>query len=50
MHTLYYRGQPIAVAERWQRCCMEMAKYPARAQKVMRIAAGCPNPTVRVLT
>lgn len=50
MHTLYYRGQPIAVAERWQRLCMEMAKYPARVQRVMHITPGCPNPTVRVLT
>ena len=50
MHTLYYRGQPIAVAERWQRCCMEMAKYPARAQKVMAITSGTPHSFVEVLT
>lgn len=50
MHILYYRGQPIAVAERWQRLCMEMARYErAECQKHLRIKAGCPNKTVRVL-
>lgn len=50
MHILFQGKRQIAAAERFQRLCMEMAKYPARVQKVMRIAAGCPNPTVRVLT
>lgn len=49
MHTLFYRGQPIAVAERWQRCCMEMAKYPAHVQKHMRIESGRPHSFVEVL-
>lgn len=49
MHTLYYRGQPIAIAERWQRLCMEMAKYPARVQKNMRITSGRPHSFVEVL-
>ncbi|KAB7761759.1 hypothetical protein MMUC44124_00775 [Mycolicibacterium mucogenicum DSM 44124] len=49
MHTLYDRGRPIAMAERHQRCCMEMAFYPAHRQKQMRVESGCPNPTVQVL-
>ena len=49
MHTLYYRGQPIAIAERWQRCCMEMAKHPARVQKNMRITTGQAHGFVEVL-
>lgn len=50
MHILLWRGVEIACAERFQRLCMEMAKYPARVQKNMRVGSGCPNATVRALT
>lgn len=49
MHILLWRGIQIAAAERWQRCCMEMAKYPARAQQNMRITSGTPHSFVEVL-
>ena len=41
-HILYWRDIQIAAAERFQRLCMEMAKYPARVQKNMRITSGTP--------
>lgn len=49
MHILTWRGIQIAAAERYQRLCMEMAKHPARAQKVMRIESGRPHSFVEVL-
>lgn len=31
MHVLTILGRPVAVAERFQRLCMEMASYPDQA-------------------
>jgi outer membrane protein assembly factor BamD (BamD/ComL family) len=39
MHVLTDRGEPVAVAERFQRLCMEMADRPAEEQAEMRIKA-----------
>lgn len=49
MHILYLRSQPIAAAERFQRLCMEMAKYPARVQARMHITTGQPPNYLEVL-
>lgn len=40
MHILFQGNRQIAAAERYQRLCMEMAKYPARVQRHMRITTG----------
>lgn len=49
MHILLWRSVEIACAERFQRLCMEMAKYPARVQKNMRITTGRAHGFVEVL-
>ena len=49
MHILFQGNRQIAAAERYQRLCMEMAKYPARVQKNMRISSGTPHSFVEVL-
>jgi len=47
MHILTWRGIQIAAAERFQRLCMEMAKYPN--QDDMQITSGTPDVGVEIL-
>ena len=49
MHILFQGKRQIAAADRFQRLCMEMATYPARVQKNMRITTGRAHGFVEVL-
>lgn len=37
MYVLMFRGQPIACAERFERCSMQMALYTPTQQRDMHI-------------